>query len=982
VTRAGAVVIGGDYRGLGIVRSLGRQGIPVWVAQGDDVLAGSSRYATRKLQWPETSEDDQIAFLVRLADEHQLQDWALFPTSDHTASLVSRNHALLATKYRLTTSPWPIYSAAQDKRLAYARAEEIGIGVPRTWYPESDAEVQTLDVSFPAILKPAGITALNAFTIAKAWRIDDRAALLARYAEARELVPPGCVLIQELIPGGGECQLSFAGVCRDGEVLASLTAQRTRQIPADFGRASTFVETIDRRDVHELAARLLAAIELSGLVEVEFKQDPRDGRLKLLDVNARVWGWHSVGEDAGVDFPYLAWRLAQGLEVPRVQGRAGVRWVRLSMDMAASFPEILARRTSLRTYVRTLRGHHSGPIAAADDRLPALAEIPILAWRTVRRTAARLKRSPPMSSTHADTPRGDAPTIEGGASMVSDPNVIIGYLPARGASHRLVIGSGARLRGGTVLYAGSEIGAHLDTGHNVTIREESKIGDDVSIWANSVIDYGCRIGDRVKIHSNCYVAQFSVIEDGAFLAPGVVLANDLYPGYAASAELMAGPRIEAGAQIGVNATVLPYVTIGAGAIIGAGSVVTRDVPPGAVAYGNPAVVSKTRSDLGDVDRRVRSRAARAASCRPDVPVTVGPQARCEAGASTEIQLIDPTTHPAWSELVEGSNSSVFSSPQWIDTIVATYGFNIEAAVLSGAGARPIAGLACADVRDLRGDRLISLPFSDYCDPIVDSAEHWDQLTAPFLARGLPLYLRVRDAEVPRNDERFDCIGELAWHGTTLEGDEGDVFARLDPRFRQALRAAERHGVTVRFGSDLDDVRSYYELHCNTRTRKYNLLPQPWFFFENMWKRFAPLDSIVVGLAEHDGDVIAGALYLVFGNVIYYKFGASIADRLRVRPNELLGWRSMLLGRERGCTAYDWGVSDLDQPGLITYKRKCATDERRLVVLRHTPAAYARPAYAAEVEETLTELTRALTSEDVPPLVAQRAGDVLYRFFAR
>lgn len=970
MTGAGAVVIGGDYRGLGIVRSLGRQGIPVWVAQGDDVLAGSSRYATRRLRWPEASEDEQIAFLVRLADKHQLQDWVLFPTSDTTASLVSRNHSLLSTHYRLTTSPWPLYSAAQDKRLAYARAEELGIRVPRTWYTESLAEVEALDVSFPAILKPAGITSANAFTVAKAWRIDDRAALLARYVEARDLVPAGCVLIQELIPGGGECQLSFAGVCRDGEVLASLTARRTRQIPADFGRASTFVETTDRRDVFEHAERLLAALELSGLVEVEFKQDPRDGQLKLLDVNARVWGWHSIGAAAGVDFPYLAWRLAQGLEVPRAQGRAGVRWLRLSMDMATSLPELLARRTSLRTYVRTLRGPHSGPIAAADDRLPALAEIPILAWRTAHRAVGRVARRTRTSSTQAEARRADAPKVESGASMVCDENAIIGYVPSRGASDRLVIGSGARIRGGTVVYAGSEIGEHLETGHNVTIREEVKIGDDVSIWTNSVIDYGCRIGDRVKIHSNCYVAQFSVIEDGAFLAPGVVLANDLYPGYAASADVMAGPHIEANAQIGINATVLPYVTIGAGAIIGAGSVVTKDVPAGAVAYGNPAVVSNTRSGLGDVDSRVRSRAARASSRRPEAP------------AVTEIQTIDPTTHPAWSELVARSNSGVFNSPQWIDTIVETYGFNIEAAVLPGADARPIAGLACADVRDLRGERLMSLPFSDYCDPIVESAEQWEKLIAPFLARELPLHLRVRDAEVPRNDERFECVGELAWHGTTLEGDEADALARLDPQFRQGLRAAERHGVTVRFGTDLDDVRTFYELHCHTRMLKYRLLPQPWFFFENMWKRFAPFDGIVVGLAEHEGDVIAGALYLIFSNVIYYKFGASVTDRLAVRPNELLGWRSMLLGRERGCTAYDWGVSDLDQPGLIRYKRKCATEERRVVALRHTPAGYACHSYAAEVEETLNVLTRGLTGEDVPPLVAQRAADVLYRFFAR
>ena len=148
-----------------------------------------------------------------------------------------------------------------------------------------------------------------------------------------------------------------------------------------------------------------------------------------------------------------------------------------------------------------------------------------------------------------------------------------------------------------MLYDGTTIGRRLATGHGVVIREGCEIGDDVSVWSNSVIDYGCRIGDRVKIHCNCYVAQYTELEDDVFLAPGVTIANDLYPGDERSAQLMAGPRIGAGAQIGVNVTILPYVRIGASALIGAGSVVTRDVPAGTVAFGNPAVIRRAVAEL-------------------------------------------------------------------------------------------------------------------------------------------------------------------------------------------------------------------------------------------------------------------------------------------------------------------------------------------------------------------------------------------------
>ncbi|MFN2589483.1 MAG: DapH/DapD/GlmU-related protein [Actinomycetota bacterium] len=198
----------------------------------------------------------------------------------------------------------------------------------------------------------------------------------------------------------------------------------------------------------------------------------------------------------------------------------------------------------------------------------------------------------------------------------ADDGVLLGYPQSRGVAAPLVLGPGARLRAGTIVYGGSAIGRRLETGHNVVIREETSIGDDVSIWANSVVDYGVVIGNRVKIHSNCYVAQFSQIDDDAFLAPGVVLANDLYPGQAASARAMQGPHIEAGAQIGANATILPYVTVGAGALVGAGAVVTRDVPSGTVAYGCPAVPAGLVANL-EVERRL---GVRHSQSRPQSPV--------------------------------------------------------------------------------------------------------------------------------------------------------------------------------------------------------------------------------------------------------------------------------------------------------------------------------------------------------------------------
>jgi acetyltransferase-like isoleucine patch superfamily enzyme len=187
--------------------------------------------------------------------------------------------------------------------------------------------------------------------------------------------------------------------------------------------------------------------------------------------------------------------------------------------------------------------------------------------------------------------------ILGKDAFVED-SVLLGYPAGREIpNRRLVIGANAKIRSGSVIYEGTTIGSHFETGHNVLIREENVIGDHFSIWTNSIVDYGCRFGDRVKIHSNCYIAQFTIIEDDAFLAPGVTIANDIHPGCEFSAKCMRGPTIKRGAQIGINATVLPYITIGERALVGSGAVVTRDVPPETVVAGNPARILKSIYEL-------------------------------------------------------------------------------------------------------------------------------------------------------------------------------------------------------------------------------------------------------------------------------------------------------------------------------------------------------------------------------------------------
>jgi acetyltransferase-like isoleucine patch superfamily enzyme len=184
-----------------------------------------------------------------------------------------------------------------------------------------------------------------------------------------------------------------------------------------------------------------------------------------------------------------------------------------------------------------------------------------------------------------------------GKDAIIEEAVMLGYLPSRGVVGILTIGPGAHIRTGSVIYGGSRIGSNLETGHNVIIREENNIGDNFRIWNNSVVDYGCTIGSNVKVHNKVYISQYTVIEDDVFVGPGVTMANDIHPGCPDALKCMRGPCINKGAQIGINCCIMPRVVIGEHSVIGAGSVVTRDIPPGVVAYGNPAQVI---CDIADI----------------------------------------------------------------------------------------------------------------------------------------------------------------------------------------------------------------------------------------------------------------------------------------------------------------------------------------------------------------------------------------------
>ncbi|MFZ0581450.1 MAG: hypothetical protein WAM23_09980, partial [Candidatus Acidiferrales bacterium] len=164
-----------------------------------------------------------------------------------------------------------------------------------------------------------------------------------------------------------------------------MEAQRWRQHPPEFGRAATFVESIDLPAVEELTLKFLRAINYYGLAEVEYKLDPRDGKYKLLDVNARTWGFHALGSPAGVDFSYLLYADQIGDPVKKSRGRAGVGWIRMVTDIPTSLGDIYAGRLAINAYLQSLVDFKIESVFSSEDIGPSLAEMALLPYLAVKR---------------------------------------------------------------------------------------------------------------------------------------------------------------------------------------------------------------------------------------------------------------------------------------------------------------------------------------------------------------------------------------------------------------------------------------------------------------------------------------------------------------------------------------------------------------------------------------------------------------------
>jgi predicted ATP-grasp superfamily ATP-dependent carboligase len=390
----GVVVLGGAHGALALARSLRHTGLPVWHVTDGHRLAGSSRWFHRTLLWPGAGAPAAVEFLLQAARLHEWTDYLLLAAADAEVRLVSQACERLASAFLLATIPWTQLSWACEKSKAYRRAGELGIGIPRTYHPTGLEDVRTQDIRFPVVLKPSIQLERNPFTRAKAWRADDLSALVLLYRRAVELVGSANVVLQELVPGDGQTQFSYAGLWDRGMPVSEFTALRHRQFPTEFG-TGTYVQVVEQPEVAALARRFLASIAYHGLVEMEFKRDPRDGGFKLIDVNPRLWTWFGLAEAAGVDFGPKLLAVARGATgIAAGTPRIGAAWAYLPRDAASAWQLVSSGSLSAGQYLRTLACVRSWGVFDVSDPVPALCDLPMAAWRALSARAGGRRSGP------------------------------------------------------------------------------------------------------------------------------------------------------------------------------------------------------------------------------------------------------------------------------------------------------------------------------------------------------------------------------------------------------------------------------------------------------------------------------------------------------------------------------------------------------------------------------------------------------------
>lgn len=304
--RSAALVVDvGWVNGLAAIRSLGRAGVRVLALDHrPSALGFRSRYAEPVLCPDPQDEQELVSFLAELGAKLDAPA-PVFATHDEPLNAIARGAAQLGDRFRYPFPSWDVLSRIQDKRAQLEAADRVGIAVPRWVAPGSadEARAAAEGIGLPVLVKPASTEGFKRRFKRQAFRCETGDEVERAFEDAEEYEP----LVQELIPGGDGTLFSLGSyLAADGEALGVFCGRKLRQTPPGVGTCRVG-EAVWAEDVVEQGLRLLREVGHTGLSQVEFKRDPRDGVLRLMEINPRLWQWHGLATACGVDLPRIAY---------------------------------------------------------------------------------------------------------------------------------------------------------------------------------------------------------------------------------------------------------------------------------------------------------------------------------------------------------------------------------------------------------------------------------------------------------------------------------------------------------------------------------------------------------------------------------------------------------------------------------------------------------------------------------------------------
>jgi predicted ATP-grasp superfamily ATP-dependent carboligase len=348
----GAVILGNEYQALGHLRALKKNNVPcVLIDQDNFGPALFSKFKDRFFVSPHYTSTEFWPWLKQLAHKENLSKWIIIPTDDEQVRQLAEYYSEVVEIFTYKGLNWEQYQVIYNKRLAHPWAATLGIDNPKTVIPEDRQSITNHQLDFPFIVKPAVKREYKNHSKKKAIVVTSDEELSRTINRDLKEVPIDELLFQEIIPGDGKQQWSYAGFFVGGEPIAAYTACRLRQHPPDYGRASTYVVAIHDAQVEEVSKRILKELKYTGLAEVEWKKDLRDNKLKFLEVNARSWGWHSLSESVVGNIPLMYFNYLTAGKYKLIQPVYGKRWIKWITDIPVVFDLIKQNKLKIGEYI-------------------------------------------------------------------------------------------------------------------------------------------------------------------------------------------------------------------------------------------------------------------------------------------------------------------------------------------------------------------------------------------------------------------------------------------------------------------------------------------------------------------------------------------------------------------------------------------------------------------------------------------------------